>query len=128
MTFLAKVTEVIRSLPDRWRDAERKQGRTHPVPALISDLITAPLGMFFLFTEHHDDGPLPRRPGLFELCQAFGLSETFFPPFFLTWLMACDQFPELKLTEAHTQKCTLSLIPLHTKCLQELWPEREGAR
>lgn len=34
------------------------------MPSLISDLITAPVGMFFLFTEHYDDDGLPRRLGL----------------------------------------------------------------
>lgn len=31
------------------------------MPWLISDLITVPPGMFFLFGERHDDGWLPRR-------------------------------------------------------------------
>lgn len=61
MTLLAEVAEVICSLHDRWRDAERKWGHTHQMPSLISDLITAPLGMFSLFTGHHDDGWLPGR-------------------------------------------------------------------
>lgn len=40
------------------------------VPSLISDLITAPLGMFFLFTEQNDDGWLLGGPRLLS-CAKF---------------------------------------------------------
>lgn len=74
------------------------------MPWLISDPITAPLGMFFLFTEHHDDDWLLRRPQLLSrarLLDLFGAS--------LTWLMP---HPYQAETLTYAQKCIIALILL----------------
>lgn len=79
----------------RWEEARH----TLQMPWLISDLITAPLGMFFLFTEHQHDGWLPGRPRLLSRAKLSDFPRVFFS----SWLVVHNQFPGLSLSARNTE-------------------------